>query len=64
MLFLLLGFCVLSGKWHLLLYAAGAVAMFLVVLLYGLYLEYNVQEELERRRKAEALNLARFSKRI
>ena len=59
---ILLGFCVLSGKWHFLIYMAAGVALFLVVLLYALYLEYNAQEELERQRKEQVRDQLRFGR--
>lgn len=64
MAYALLGFCVLSGKWWLLLYVLAFLLLFAVVLLYALYLEYNVQEELERRRQEEARSQQRFGRRI
>ena len=47
----LLGVCVLSGHWWLMGYALCGAAFFGVVLLYALYLEYNTQNEMERRAK-------------
>ena len=46
------------------LYAVAGVALFAVVLLYALYLEYNAQQELERRRLEEERIRSRFGKRI
>ena len=60
----LLTFCALSGKWWLLLYALAGVAVFAVVLLFALYLEYNAQSELERRAKEQARSRKRFGTRI
>ena len=64
MLGILLTVCTLTGNWHYLLYAIAFVAIFVVVLLYGLYLEYNAQEELERRRKEEERQQQRWKQRI
>ena len=64
MFFALVAFCVLSGRWYLVLYAVAGVALFAVVLLYALYLEYNAQQELERRRLEEERIRSRFGKRI
>ena len=49
----LLAFCVLSGKWWLMLYVITALVLFGITLMYGLYLEYNAQAELERRYKEQ-----------
>ena len=55
-------FCILSGKWILLAYLAVFLLMYLAVLLYTVYLEYNVQDYLEKeaqRLKRERLRLGR-----
>ena len=51
---LLLTFCVLSGKWWLLAYAATGVLLFGLVLLYALYLEHAAQDAVVRRFKARS----------
>ena len=63
-LYILLGICVLTGRWYFLLYALAGVLLFVVVLMYAVYLEYNAQRELERRRREEAAAYARFGRRI
>ena len=56
-------FCVLSGRWWVLLYVLGILTIFGFVLLYAVYLEYNAQSELDRRARAQR-TAQRFSKRI
>ena len=51
---IIVGFCVLSGQWWIMLYVMAAVALFCVALAYAMYLEWNVQEYLEEQRKKEA----------
>ena len=61
---LIVTFCVLSGRWHIMLYVFAGVALYVVTLLYGLYLEYNAQQELERRAKEQARTRQRLGARI
>ena len=51
---ILLAMCWLSGKWWILIYVFAMLAVYAVALLYALYLEYNVQNELERKAKLNA----------
>ena len=61
---LLLVACLLTGKWYWLIYVGAMLAIFAVALLYGVYLEWNVQAELERRQKEQARYKQRFGTRI
>ena len=46
--------CILSGKWWMMAYALIGVLLYALLLAYALYLEHDVQTELERKHRARS----------
>lgn len=46
--------CILSGKWWIMGYTLGLVALYVAVLMYSVYLEYNAKEYLEQQAMMDA----------
>lgn len=46
--------CILSGKWWIMGYAIGLILLYIVVLMYAVYLEYNAKEYLEQQAMSDA----------
>ena len=46
--------CILSGKWWIMAYAIGLIVLYVVVLMYAVYLEYNAKEYLEQQAMMDA----------